>query len=179
MGGVGDSFSRLRNMISLIHAYYRLGNPIDYYYRIPWSYPDCAVVRPFVEDKADSKHLFGVRFVFHKMVDHCVPISDNYESYDEYMTQLNLVPALRLSKMLLSPMVERRKGAILTVSTLASISGMPFLTCYTYNKAALNMFTADLAMECKKFGITIGLAYAGAMRTSHLQSSTNMKILII
>jgi len=91
-------------------------------------------------------------------------------AYDEYMTRINLIPALRLSKMILPQMIQRRKGAVLTVSTLASTFGMPFLTAYTYNKAALNIFTADIALECKSHKITIGIAYAGVMNTPGVQN---------
>lgn len=87
------------------------------------------------------------------------------------MTHLNLTPALRLSKMILPQMVQRRKGAVLTVSTLASCFGMVYLTPYTYNKAALNMLTTDLALECKEHNITVGLAYCGPMTTEGLMSS--------
>jgi len=92
-------------------------------------------------------------------------------SYDEYMMRLNLIPALRITKLILPSMVQRKKGAVMSVSTLASCFGTAFLSPYTYSKAALNMFTSNLREETKGFNITVAIAYPGAMTTTGLINS--------
>jgi len=92
-------------------------------------------------------------------------------SYDEYMMRINLFPAIRITKMVLPSMVQRKKGAVLTVSTLASCFGSIYLSPYTYSKAALNMLISNLSEETKGSNITISIAYPAVMSTTGVMES--------
>ena len=56
---------------------------------------------------------------------------------------------------LLSPMMKRNSGQIVTISSLAGVSGLPGMTDYAASKAASFMFTEALRMELKYLGKNI------------------------
>ncbi|GMR62168.1 hypothetical protein PMAYCL1PPCAC_32363 [Pristionchus mayeri] len=81
------------------------------------------------------------------------------------MIDLNVKPVLRLSK-LAAPHLEKTKGAIINVSSIAAhfrFNGMPF---YAASKSALDQITVQLAGSLIKSGIRVNSVNPGPVLTN-------------
>lgn len=77
----------------------------------------------------------------------------------ERMYRLNLHHVLAVTHALLPGMVARRRGAILNVSSVEGMRGIPGNAVYGAMKAAVISFTASLASEVGQYGVRVnGLA---------------------
>lgn len=88
----------------------------------------------------------------------------------------NINSVTNMCKIVLPGMVDRRRGVIVNVSSTAAQIPSPLLTVYSASKAYVEKFSADLATEYKKFGITIQCILPGYVATnmSKIRSSTWM-----
>jgi len=79
---------------------------------------------------------------------------------------INLFGAVRVVRAVLSGMVERGWGRIVTISSgAASPPGMPSANAYSTSKAALDMFTLHLATEVEGTGVTVNAVRPGVVDT--------------
>jgi NAD(P)-dependent dehydrogenase (short-subunit alcohol dehydrogenase family) len=83
------------------------------------------------------------------------PFIDSTEDAWERMYALNFRHVLRLTHALLPGMAERRGGAILNVSSVEGMRGIPGNAVYGAMKAAVIAFTASLAAEVGQYGIRV------------------------
>jgi short-subunit dehydrogenase len=74
------------------------------------------------------------------------------------LIDLNVLAAMELSRQVLPGMVERGKGQIVNLSSLASVGVYPGLAAYSATKAALSHFSAGLRADLK--GLPIGVTNA-------------------
>jgi short-subunit dehydrogenase len=91
------------------------------------------------------------------------PVADS-----EHMAALNVLAPLRLVRLFADPMVKRKRGGIITLSSMASMAGYPGNLVYAASKAFSNIFTEGLWYELGKhnihvLGMIIGLARTPAM----------------
>lgn len=91
------------------------------------------------------------------------PIADS-----ERMAALNVLTPLRLVRHFADSMLKRKRGGIITLSSMASMAGYPGNLVYAATKAFSNIFTEGLWYELGKHGIhvlgmIIGLARTPAM----------------
>lgn len=68
---------------------------------------------------------------------------------DISMVRLNIEAVLRLTKYFLPPMVQRRRGRILNVGSIAGFNPGPLLNVYHATKAFVNSWSEALAIELK------------------------------
>lgn len=71
------------------------------------------------------------------------------------MYALNLRHVLAMTHTLLPGMVERHRGAILNVSSVEGLRGIPGNAVYGAMKAAVVAFTASLAAEVGQYGVRV------------------------
>ena len=90
---------------------------------------------------------------------------------------LNLVGAWSMSHAATPPMVERGNGAIVNISSGASLLTMPNAAPYGAAKAGLNNLTGALAAGLTPHGIRINCLAVGAVNTSQV-TDDNRKYLI-
>jgi len=83
------------------------------------------------------------------------PFLDSTEDGWARMYELNLGHVLRLTHALLPGMVRRRRGAILNVSSVEGMRGIPGNAVYGAMKAAVIAFTASLAVEVGQYGVRV------------------------
>jgi NAD(P)-dependent dehydrogenase (short-subunit alcohol dehydrogenase family) len=83
------------------------------------------------------------------------PFADSTPDAWERMYALNFRHVLRLTHALLPGMIERRDGAILNVSSVEGMRGIPGNAVYGAMKAAVIAFTASLAAEVGQHGIRV------------------------
>lgn len=92
-------------------------------------------------------------------------IYDEEESTLEKMMQVNLNSTYHLTRILLPGMMERKKGHIFNICSIASFKGMPHVGSYGISKFALYGFTKHLREEMKPFGIKVTAVLPGATYT--------------
>ena len=60
-----------------------------------------------------------------------------------------------MMQKILPSMRRNKKGLIINISSIAGYMGLPYRSCYSASKGALQLFTESIRMEVKKFGINI------------------------
>ncbi|KAA0203117.1 hypothetical protein HAZT_HAZT005875 [Hyalella azteca] len=75
-----------------------------------------------------------------------------------YMTSLvniNVMSVVRMTLIVLPGMVERKRGAIVNVSSLSAAVAAPLLTVYSASKTFVESFSAGLEREVRDAGVTV------------------------
>jgi 3-oxoacyl-[acyl-carrier protein] reductase len=79
--------------------------------------------------------------------------------------ELNLKSVFHCCKVVVRHMMSQRKGAIVNVSSLSGITGLPGQTNYAAAKGGVNAFTKALAQEVARFGIRVNAVAPGLVDT--------------
>ncbi|KAL1402128.1 hypothetical protein pipiens_006221 [Culex pipiens pipiens] len=88
---------------------------------------------------------------------------------DKFINQVvtcNIFSVTRMCTLFLPGMVERRKGAIINISSLSAVIPAPMLTVYAASKAFVDKFSDDLATEYVRHGITVQSVLPGPVATN-------------
>jgi len=104
---------------------------------------------------------FGARGRFHKL------------SLDRQsdMLRLNIHALMELTYCLLSPMLDKRKGAVINVSSTAGFQPVPYTAVYSASKAFVTSFSMSLAEELRPYGISVVTLCPGGTQTNFFQAS--------
>jgi NAD(P)-dependent dehydrogenase (short-subunit alcohol dehydrogenase family) len=97
-------------------------------------------------------------------------VSQDVESFDAAFA-LNVRAPYFLSAALVPGMIERGRGSIVNVSTMAASVGMPGLSAYAATKAALESLTRTWAAELGAHGIRVNAVAPGPTGTEMFLSS--------
>jgi short-subunit dehydrogenase len=91
--------------------------------------------------------------------------------------EVNLFATLELTQLALRSMIERRRGTVLFVSSIAGRVPMPFLMPYSMSKFALSAAGAGLRAELKQLrcNVHVALIEPGAIHTGFNQAMTERK----
>lgn len=120
---------------------------------------------------ADVKGRWGRIDVLHNNVGMNIeggPVETTEEQWDKVM-DVNLKSMFLTCKCVLPIMEEQRKGAIVNISSLASIRWMHFnYISYYASKAAVNNFTRAIALQYANKGIRANTVLPGLMDTPHI-----------
>jgi 3-oxoacyl-[acyl-carrier protein] reductase len=84
----------------------------------------------------------------------------------DYTQQVNLHGAIRIVRGFL-PRLKKNGGAIVHISTIHSVLGMPPNTAYASSKSALNAFSGALAAEYARCGIRSNVINPGGIFTGN------------
>ncbi len=87
------------------------------------------------------------------------------------MLRLNIHALMELAYWLLPPMVEKRAGALINVSSTASFQPVPFTAVYSASKAFVTSFSMSLAEELRPFGIAVVTLCPGGTQTNFFEAS--------
>ncbi len=88
----------------------------------------------------------------------------------EWVFQLNLFSAWRLSQLCAPEMKKSGYGSIINITSMGSINKSPNMSAYASSKAALNHMSANLAHDYGPFGIRVNCVGPGATKTAALAS---------
>jgi len=77
----------------------------------------------------------------------------------------NLYPLFHCSKWGVRKMLARRRGSIITISSISGISGAAGQTNYAASKGAAISFTKSLARELGPMGVRVNAVVAGLIKT--------------
>lgn len=86
------------------------------------------------------------------------------------MVRLNINSLTELTYLLLPPMVERREGAIINVSSTASFQPLAYTATYAATKAFVTSFSMGLAEEVRPHGIRVVTLCPGGTRTNFFEA---------
>jgi len=81
------------------------------------------------------------------------------------VTEVNVQGPLRFVHALAPPMLARKRGALLFMSSLAGFQGSPRLSAYASSKAFITVLGESLWSELKPRGVDVLVSAAGAIRT--------------
>lgn len=83
----------------------------------------------------------------------------------EQLVTVNLVAPMLLTRAVLPAMLERRRGTILNVGSMAGVSPLPGLVAYNTSKAGLAHLSASLRAELRGTPIVVSLAELGGIES--------------
>ncbi|UNO44317.1 SDR family oxidoreductase [Streptomyces sp. MST-110588] len=86
------------------------------------------------------------------------------EDWDE-VVETNLGSMFNVTRPLVMPLVKRRGGAIVNLTSAVGLHGAPGQTSYAASKAGIIGFTKALAKEIGEFGITVNAVAPGFIET--------------
>ncbi len=86
------------------------------------------------------------------------------------MLRLNIQALVELCYLLLPPMVERRSGGIINVSSTASFQSLPYTAAYAATKAFVTSFSMGIAEELRSYGIKVVTLCPGTTRTNFFEA---------
>ncbi|EID11415.1 SDR family NAD(P)-dependent oxidoreductase [Mycolicibacterium phlei] len=88
----------------------------------------------------------------------------------QQVLDLNLSSVWYLSRAAVEPMINQGKGAIVNISSGASLLAMPQAVAYAAAKAGLNNLTGSMAAAWTRKGVRVNGIACGAIRTPGLES---------
>jgi short-subunit dehydrogenase len=83
----------------------------------------------------------------------------------ERILRLNVLSPLRLTKRVLPGMIERKKGAIVDISSVSGIAPTPAMFYYNASKAGIAAASESLRGELRGTGVHVLTVYPGPVRT--------------
>lgn len=83
----------------------------------------------------------------------------------DQILRVNLHAPVRLAHALLPGMLERRRGRIVNVSSLAAVISTPGLVTYSASKAGLSHFSSTLRLELRGLPVGVTLVHLGSVPT--------------
>ncbi len=83
--------------------------------------------------------------------------------------QVNLVSVLQLCRQALPGMLERGRGRIVNISSMAGVAGFPGMATYAATKAGLSHFTETLALDLRGLPVGTTLVELGPIPTDLLE----------
>ena len=87
------------------------------------------------------------------------------------LLQVNVVAMTALTYLFLSPMLERKRGRILNVASVASFMPVPNLAVYAASKAYVRSFGDALSQELSGTGITVTTLCPGVTDTALVEGT--------
>lgn len=79
---------------------------------------------------------------------------DRTQDEIDQMTAVNLLAPMRLCRLVVPGMVERGRGQVVSISSMAAVIAPPGLATYSATKAGLSHFTAGLRADLRDHPIT-------------------------
>lgn len=83
----------------------------------------------------------------------------------EELLKVNMLGVVYSIDALLPDMIDRQRGHIVALSSLAGCRGMPFSAAYSASKAALTAYLESLRPPLRKRGIAVTIVLPGFVRT--------------
>jgi uncharacterized protein len=92
------------------------------------------------------------------------------------MIQVNVLALVALAHLFVQPMLERRAGAIINVSSTAAFQGVPYFAVYSATKAFILNFSEALWAECSEYGVRVLALCPGSTESNfHATAGTSSR----
>jgi short-subunit dehydrogenase len=93
------------------------------------------------------------------------PFTEQEVEGADYLVRVNLIAPIRLTRAFLPGMLERGRGAVVNVSSIAGHVGVKEEAVYASTKAGLIGFSESLRYELKGSGVSVSTVSPAAVRT--------------
>jgi len=103
--------------------------------------------------------------MFHPAPDFFLDIPDRDKVIQDII-RCNIASVPSMCSLILPQMVQRRRGLIINISSLASVIPSPTMIIYSASKAFVTKFSSDLAAEYESQGITVQVLVTGGVATN-------------
>jgi short-subunit dehydrogenase len=94
------------------------------------------------------------------------PLSPLNTPQVEYMIKVNLFGVIYSIEGVLPEMLERGRGHLVAISSLAAYKGFPGESAYCASKAAVNLYMEGLRIQLRKRGIAVTTVCPGFIKTA-------------
>ncbi len=94
-----------------------------------------------------------------------VPTLQMSEDDWDRIVETNLTGVMRACQVFGAPMIEQRRGRIITIASIASMVGLHEVAAYTASKAGVAGITRALAVEWASHGVTVNAIAPGVFQT--------------
>lgn len=183
-GGIGTAICQEMTQLNyqVVACYFKQGNhdlarawqkkqanqglDIDIAYADISSFKDCEKLTDLVIEKYGQIDVL----VNNAGVTHDATLKKMTETQWHDVINANLNSVFNVTKTVLSPMLERGYGRIITISSVNGRKGQFGQSNYSASKSALYGFTKSLAQEVAKKGITVNTLSPGYIKTEMLAS---------
>ena len=98
--------------------------------------------------------------------DHMMPFLEQEKETVLNMMTVNMTAATMLTHALLPIMIEKGRGAIINISSVASMQPMPYIALYAATKHFIHAFTEALEYENRDSGVIFQEVTPGAVETA-------------
>lgn len=98
-------------------------------------------------------------------VSHVGWFGDRTHDEIDRLMQVNLLAAMHLCRDVVPGMLDRGRGHIVNISSMAAVFSPPGLTAYGASKAGLSHFTSGLRADLRDDPITLTLVHLGSVTT--------------
>ncbi|MES2220608.1 MAG: SDR family oxidoreductase [Acidobacteriota bacterium] len=82
------------------------------------------------------------------------------------MLDLNIVALVELTHLYLQPMMQRRRGGIINIASVAGFAPLPYSTVYAATKAFVKSFSDALFEEARQRGVHVMAVNPGSTQTN-------------
>lgn len=93
------------------------------------------------------------------------PVLENDWSFWQKTIQVNLLAPIRLCRLCLPLMIQKRQGKIINISGGGATGPRPYFSAYAVSKAGLVRFSETLAEEVKPYSIDVNCIAPGVMNS--------------
>lgn len=93
------------------------------------------------------------------------PFEENTMEYHNQMAQANMITSMNMVQVFGSEMLQKKKGAVIIMASLAGFQGSGFLANYAATKAFNRVLAESLWYEWKDRGVAVMACCAGATST--------------
>jgi len=83
----------------------------------------------------------------------------------ENMFNVNVISMMHLTNLVLPYMIKKNKGKIINISSIVTITPLPYFAVYDSTKAAVSNFTRALTYELKKTNVNCSVVMPSRMKT--------------
>ncbi|KAJ2235425.1 hypothetical protein IWW45_002621 [Coemansia sp. RSA 485] len=94
----------------------------------------------------------------------------------QQILDVNLVGVLRLCQTVGPLMMDRRRGAVVNVGSVAAYAATPWVGIYAASKAALHALTDTLRLELRPFGITTMVVAPGSVQSELISKQSSASL---
>lgn len=105
-----------------------------------------------------------------------VPVRDLPEEEWDRVLRTNLKSVFLCSRAVVAHMMERRKGAIVSISSVSGKEGNPNMCAYSVSKAGIICFTKALAKEVVSHGIRVNCVAPALIETPFTEKMDQQQI---
>jgi uncharacterized protein len=109
--------------------------------------------------------------VYNAALSYIGPFEKNTLTHHDQIAQTNMITPLHLVQLFGEPMLQRNKGAIILMGSLAGFQGSGFLSAYAATKAFNRVLAESLWYEWKDRGVDVIACCAGATATPNYINS--------